>query len=164
MPLDLNNLKEKIQTTLEAANTTTADYFLSEDMTKKVAKIMKLNPGRIPVQASWYPFVSIFIDNKQITSQDIAKSQSTAKRRAEVDVKIVGGIWNSTLTRPEDDKSDDNCELLMENIEEVLRANATLSGAATWHMVTGVTYHNRELEEDTHIRVGILNLKVSVFY
>ena len=164
MSVDLNNLKEEIQTILEDANTTTATVFLSEDLETRVQRVMKVNPHRIPVQASWYPFVSIFIDSKRINQQDIAATQLTAKRRAEIDVKIVGAVWNSTISDEEVDPADDDCESLMENIEEIIRRSSTLNGAALWTGVTDVTYHNGPVSEDAHVRAGFMNLKVSVLY
>lgn len=164
MSVDLNNLKEQIQTILLAANTTTASRDLSSGLVTRVNRVLKLNPGRIPVQASWYPFVTTFIESKSVLLQDMAATKATAKRRSEVEVKIVGAVWNSTFSDNEVDPSDDECEDLMENVEEILRGNDTLNGAVTWHATTDVSYYNTNLDEETHIRVGILSLRASVFY
>jgi len=164
MSIDLNNLKEQVQTILQAANTTTASTDLSSGLETRVQRVVKLNPGRIPVQASWYPFVSIYVDNKNVLLQDIARNQSTSKRRAEIGIKILGAVWNSTVNDEEVDPADDDCESLMENIEEILRANDTLNGSATWAHPNDVTYFNANLDEEAHIRVGILSMQASVFY
>jgi hypothetical protein len=164
MSIDLNNLKEQIQTIFEAANTTTASRDLSSGLETRVQRVLKVNPARIPVQASWYPFVTIFIDNKSIIQDGIVKDQLTAKRRAKVDIKVIGAVWNSTVSDDETDSADEDCEDLMENIEEILRANSTLSGVATWSFPTNITYHSASLDEETHIRAGILNLEATIFY
>lgn len=164
MSADLNNIKEQIQTILADANTTTASVDLSGGLVTRVTRVLKLNPGRVPVQASWYPFVTTFIESKTVILQDIAATQQAAKRRSEVEVRILGAVWNSTFSDNEVDPSDDECEDLMENIEEILRRNNTLNGAVLWHMPSDVKYYNTNLDEETHIRIGVLSLKASVFY
>ena len=164
MAHDLNNVKEQVQIILEAANTTTASVDLSSGLETRVQRILKVNPGRIPVQASWYPFVTVFIDRKSMSHQDIAATQSNAKRRAEVDLKIIGAVWNSTISNDEEDPADEDCEQLMESIEQVIRNAATLNGTVLWTTPTDVTYHNANLDEETHVRVGILNIRTSMFY
>lgn len=164
MSIDLNNLKEQIQTIFEQANTTTASRDLSSGLETRVQRVLKINPARIPVQASWYPFVTIYIDNKAISPEGIAVNQANAKRKSVVDVKIIGAVWNSTISDDEADPADDDCDDLMENIEEILRSNSTLNGVATWAFPTEVTYHNASFDEETHIRAGILNLEATIFY
>src|SRR3990167_2051134 len=152
MAVDLNNLKEQIQTIFETANTTTATADLSSGLETRVQSVLKINPARIPVQATWYPFVTCYIDSKEIELMDFAVNQTTAKRMAKIDLKIVGAVWNSSITDAAVDPADENCEDLMENIEEILRANPTLGGVATWSKPTLVTYHNVGLEDGAHIR------------
>lgn len=164
MSVDLNNLKEQIQTIFQAANTTTATRDLSSGLETRVQRVLKINPGRIPVQGNWYPFVTIYIDRKDVELTDFAKDQLTAKRKCDVDVKIIGAVWNSSVTDEEVDPADEDCEDLMENIEQILRANPTLGGVATWAKPTDVTYHNATLDEGAHIRAGILNLTATIFY
>lgn len=165
MSINLNNLKEQIQTLFQTANTTTASPLdLSSGLTTRVVRVLKVNPNRVPVQASWYPFVTMFIKNKDISSPDFARDQLTAKRVGKIDIKIVGAVINTSISDPEVDQADEDCEDLMENIEQVLRANPTLGGVATWSFPTGVTYHDSQLDEETLIRAGILNLQATVFY
>jgi hypothetical protein len=164
MSVDLNNLKEQIQSLLQTANTTTASRDLSTGLETRVQRVLKVNPSRIPIQASWYPFVTIYIDAKDIELQGIAVNQQNAKRRADVSVKVVGAVWNSTVTDEEVDPADEDCEDLLENIEEILRANPTLAGSATWSYPEGVAYHSANLDEETHIRAGILTLRTTIFY
>lgn len=162
--IDLNNLKTQITSIFDAANTTTATQDLSEGMETRVQRVLRVNPERIPIQADWHPFVTVWIESKELNPEDFAVNQTTAKRRGEVAVKIAGCVWNSSISDEEDDPADDDCEKLMENLEEVLRANPTLNGLALWSFPTRVTYHNRQIEEGVHIRAGILHLVATVFY
>lgn len=164
MSLDLNSLKENIQSILQGANTTTATRDLSADLDRRVQRILKVNPTRVPIQADWYPFVGVFIDDKTIELQDFAGNQMNAKRKAAVSVKIVGAVCNAVINDAEIDPADEDCESLMENIEEILRGNATLNGVATWSYPSRVTYHNATLDEGVHVRAGMLDLGVVVFY
>lgn len=164
MSIDLNNLKEQIQTIFEAANTTTASRDLSNGISKRVQKVLKINPARIPVQASWYPFVTTYIESKDVELVDFAKDQLTAKRKSIVELKVIGAVWNSSISDAASDPADEDCEDLMENIEEILRANPTIAGTCLWSYPTGVTYHNVGLDEGVHIRAGILNLEATIFY
>lgn len=164
MSIDLNNLKEQVQSIFQVANTTTASRDLSNGLETRIQRVLKVNPARIPVQASWYPFVTCYIANKSISNVDFAKDQLTAKRKAVIDLKIVGAVWNSTISDDEVDPADEDCEDLMENIEQIMRANPTLGGVATWSYPTDITYHNASLDEETHIRVGMMNLEATVFY
>jgi hypothetical protein len=164
MSINLNNVKEQIQTIFQAANTTTATRDLSNGLETRVKSVLKINPSRIPVQASWYPFVTCYIDSKDIELVDFAINQTSARRKAKIDIKVVGSVWNSSIVDEEVDPADEDCEDLMENIEEILRANPTLGGVVTWAKPTAVTYHNVGLDEGTHIRAGILNLEADIFY
>jgi hypothetical protein len=164
MPLDLEAVKEKIQTVLQGANSVGAAYDLSQGMDPRVAHVLKVNPYLIPVQADWHPYVTCFVDSKELKPEDFAGTQSFAKRSAKVNVKVVGCVWNTLTDDPETDNADDECNQLMENIEEVLRRNPTLDGIATWHFPERVQYYNASLDEDTMLRAGILDLAVTVFY
>jgi hypothetical protein len=164
MAIDLGNIKEQIQGIFETANTTTASVDLSNGLLTRVQKVLKVNPARIPVQASFHPFVTVYVDNKGITPQDIAVNQTNSKRRAEVDIKIAGAVWNNIYVNPDVDDADDDCESLMENIEQILRANPTLAGTVTWSFPNQVTYHTTNLDSNVNLRAGILNLKTTIFY
>lgn len=162
--LDLNAIKEKIQTALESANTTTASTDLSSGLETRVQKVLKINPARIPVQATWYPFVTVYIDAKTIEEQTINRDQASGRRMAEVDIKIIGAVWNSTVSDEASDEASEDAESLMENVEQIMRSNTTLDGVVSWSFPTGVTYHNVSLEEETSIRAGIMSYKAKAFY
>ena len=165
MSLDLNNLKEQIQTIMEAANTTTATRDLSSGLQTRVQGIFKINPGRLPIQHTQYPYVTCYVDRKRIEPGSIGRDQLTAKRKGEIDVKIVGAVANSVFTTGIDvDEADNDCESLMENIEEILRANVTVNSLTTWSFPDAVTYHNVALDEESMLRAGVLNLRAHFWY
>jgi hypothetical protein len=165
MAVDLVGIKEKIQTILENANVSSnSPRDLSYLMTTRVQKILKVNPNKIPAQASFYPFVTIFTDSKDIENKGIAKNQFTPKREAEIDFKIVGAIANFNLTDETEDPAEEDCEKLMENIEEILRDNHNLDSTVDWAWPTNVTYHNAQIDEDTHVRAAVMNFRVKIFY
>ena len=97
MSVDLNSLKENIQSILQTANTTTASPDLSSGLTKRVKKVLKINPSRLSIQPSYFPFITIFIDSKDIELSDIARNQTTAKRTGTIEIKIMGSIWNNKI-------------------------------------------------------------------
>lgn len=162
--IDLNNLKEQVQTLLQAANTTTASTDLSNGLETRVQRVLKVNPLRIPVQANWYPFVTCFIESKEIDLIQFAVNQLNTQRKSRVEMKVVGAVWNSSITDEEVDPADEDCEDLMENIEMILRANPTVAGVANWSTPTGVTYHNVSLDEGVHIRYGVMTFEATIFH
>lgn len=162
--IDLAGLKTTLKGILDDANTTTATADLSSGLTTRVQQVLKVNPARIPIQANYFPCVTCFIDSKEVEPKDIAVNQLMAKREATVSVKIVGSVYNSKQNNAKLDQADDECEKLMENIEQVLRGNPTLSGVATWQFPTRITYHNAQIDEGVHIRAGILNLETTIYY
>lgn len=166
MSLDLNTIKDNVQNILEAANTTTASVDLSSGLERRVQKVLKVNPGRIPVQPSWFPFVTVFIESKDMNFQDIAATQRQAKRRADINFSIIGAVWNSTVSNSslDEDPADDDCESLMESIEEIIRGNATLNGQALWTTPLNVKYYNSNYDEETHIRFAVMNIRASILY
>lgn len=164
MSINLNTIKTQIKSVLDTANTTTASVDLSSGLETRVQRVLTVNPGRIPVQSSWYPFVSIFIDSKNLEMKDIAINQINAKRRADINIKIVGAVWNSTVTDETKDPADDDCEKLMEQIEEIIRRNPTIDSNLLYSFPTDVTYHSANLDEESHLRIGILNLRGTIYY
>ena len=165
MSIGMNAIKTNIKTILDAQNSVAGSPVdLSSGMTKRVQKILKINLERLPIQASFYPAVTIFFDQKNMNQDTIAKTQATGKRKAEVSVKVAGVVYNANLTSNLEDPADEDLEKLMENIEEILRSDPTLVGSATWSQPTDVTYHSGPGGEEAHVRVGIMNLDLVVFY
>lgn len=164
MTINLATIKTNFKSILDAANTTTASHYLSTGMTTKVARVLKVNPARIAPQASFIPWVTIYVDNKKVEHATIAVNQQNAKRKAEVNFKVVGAVWESTLTDTNTDDADENVEKLLENVEEIVRRNQNLNNTVLYTSSEGVSYHTLQLDEQTHFRVGILDLKATVYY
>jgi hypothetical protein len=162
--IDINNLKEQVQTILDAANTTTASTDLSNGLLTRVQKVLKVNPGRIPIQASYYPFVTVYVSGKEIEHQDMAVNQSNSKRRANIEVRIAGAVWNNVFVNNDVDDADDDCESLMENVEQIIRDNSTLNSAALWTIAKSVEYHTANVDSGVNIRAGVLRLNAVIFY
>ena len=169
MSLDLNTLKDQIQSVLEAANTTTAAVDLSSGIanSKRVLTIKKINPDLIPSDLTIMPLVTVYLDSKTVTPQTIAKNQATGKRMGELDFKIMGIVYNDNHSTDDEDPAQEDIEHLMENIEQIFRNNPTFSGTiALTSMPTEVQYFSGAFRENeqTHIRGGLMTLNVKTFY
>jgi hypothetical protein len=162
---DINSIKGTIASTLDGANTTSASPIdLSADLSTRVKVVMQTNPEKLTPQASIFPLVTVFTDSKDINNTTISATQLIGKRKADLSFKVVGMTWNDQTLDYKKDASDNDLEYLMENIEYVLRSNPTLSGNCSVQYSTGVSYHSAGYDEQSHLRIGILDLKVSVFY
>jgi hypothetical protein len=109
----------------------------------------------------------MFYDSKNVSLQDMAGSMLVGRRRAEVDLSIVGLVWIDNMNTSNfqyKDLADNECELLMENIEQILRADPTLEGNALWSKTVAVTYHNFRISEDSHMRAGVMTHRITVQY
>lgn len=165
MALDLNNIKTQIKSILDTANTTTASPVdLSSGLSTRVQRVLKVNVERIPIQASLYPCVTVFFDTKSMETETIAINQNKGVRKATIDAKIVGLTWNPNFQSVDADPPDEDLEDLMENIEEIMRANSTVNSLCTWSTPTEVSYHSGSFDEETHLRAGIMNFRMTVFY
>lgn len=165
--VDLNGIKANLVTLFNSANTTTASPIdLSSGLTTRVQKVLSIHPGMIPIQSSHYPCVTCYIPDKPIRSQDIAKDQLNAKRRATVNIDIVGAVYNQNFLDVTKDPADQDINYLMENIELALRgdSNSNLSGLISWHKPVSCTYYSTMINSSVHLRLGILRLEAEVFY
>jgi hypothetical protein len=125
---------------------------------------MKVNPEKLMPQASLFPAVTVFLDSKSIEQRSIAGNQVTGKRKADLTFKIVGMTWNDRTQDYRVDPSDNDLEYLMENIERILRNYADLNRNCLWQFPTGITYHSAGYDEQTHFRIGIMDLQVTAYY
>ncbi len=165
--VDLNGIKEAVQNTLLAANTTTAspiDLSAGLSNNKRVRQILKVNPEMIRPQASFFPLVTCYVTSKPIATMDIAKDQLSSKRRAKVLVDVVGSVWNNNILTIDEDPADEDINYLMENIELALRGDYNLGAKVSWQVAKECTYYTTALDEQTHLRSGILKLECEVFY
>lgn len=162
---DLNALKELIRFILDAANVDGADPLdLSANMVNRVGQVLKVNPEKIRPDANLYSVVTVFTGSKQPLFKTIAKDQVNGKRQAKIELKIVGMVWNQNMTTYKEDPADNDLEYLMENIEAILRHYASLNSLCLWQIPTAITYHSSGYDEQTHLRVGIMNLEVTTYY
>ena len=165
---DLSGIKSAVQTILETANIVGGNPIdLSDTMTDRVKKVLQVNMEKIPIQPSFFPCITMFIDNKEVSLLDLAGSMLTARRRGEIDLKIVGVVWIDNMNTSNfeyKDLADNECEKLMENIEQVLRVDPTLAGKALWSKTTSVAYGNYPVSEQTHMRAGLMTYKIMVQY
>ena len=161
--VNLNSIKAAIKVIMDANNTTTASTPLSNGMSRTVQKNLTLNLERIPIQPSFFPCTTVFMDTKNIQLETIAKNQVAAKRSCELTLNIAGVTWNSTVIDNTKDQSDDDVEQLMENVEEIMRANQLITGLVDWSFPNRIQYHDGG-DEETHLRIGIMQLRCKVFY
>jgi len=163
--VDLNGIKDRIQTTLVAANTTTASPIdLSSGMSQRVQRVLKIHPGLISPQASFFPLVTCYVTDKTIDSEDIAGNQLNSRRKAKVMVNVVGVVWNQNFTADDEDPADEDINYLMENVELVLRSDTDLGAKIKWQRSGSTEYYVNTINEQTHLRAGILKLEGTVFY
>lgn len=166
--VNLTGIEDSILTFLNANNTSAGATVrdLSLSMTSRVNRIVDYDPSLIYPQPSYFPAVCAFIDEKTILTDQgtIAKDQLTAKRRAELSLKVIGMVWNSNIQTDISDPASKDIKKLMENIEYIFRGYSLLSGTVSWQSPVDCTYHNVSLGEETHLRAGVLTFKAKVDY
>lgn len=160
----INTIKDYIRSILQTAKDSSSPISLSRNMVNAVSSVLTVNPEKLRPDANVFPCVTVFLSDKQIEAKTIAGNQVNGKRKAQLSFSIVGLMWNSNMVSYKQDPSDDDLEYLMENVEVVLRHYATLNNLCNWQIPTAVTYHSSGYDEQSHMRVGILNLDVTVYY
>jgi hypothetical protein len=164
----LSTIKTSLQDILEDANTTTGSPIdLSDSLTDRVREVLQINVERLPIQPSFYPCITMFYDKKDVELLDMAANMLNGRRRAEIDLKIVGFVWIDNMNASNynlKDLADNEIEQLMENIEQVLRSDPTLQGNVTWSKTVDVQYHTYPISEDAHMRAGEMTHRISVIY
>lgn len=163
--IDLNGMKTQIKTILDSANTTTASPIdLSSGMARRVQKILKVHPDFVSAQASHFPFVTCYVQTKSMDQTTISNTQPNAQKKAEVELHVVGAVYNQNVTSVTEDPADEDINHLMENIELTLRSNPTINNKALWQITESCEYYSARLDVKNHIRYGILKLMATVFY
>lgn len=163
--VDLNGIKTQLKSILDSANTTTASPVdLSNGLSTRVQRVMKIHPEMIMPQESFWPLVTCYINSKSIDPGDIASSQINAKRKCEIDVHVVGAVFNQNVTSSDEDPADEDINKLMENVEYILRSNSTLNNKVLWQFPEMVEYYSARLDMENSIRFGILKLTAKAFY
>ena len=164
MAIDLAGVKTAFKNILDTANTTTAAYPLSTGMATTVQKVLKIDPAKIRPQASFFPFCTIYTDSKSVTLDSINTSQQIAKRTAEVSFNVVGAVWSPIITDITEDQGSEEIELLMENIEEIVRRNFKLSGTCLWTKPVSVSYGSVRFGTTDQARIGVMELQARIQY
>lgn len=163
--LDIPAIKETIQSILQSANTTTGSPIdLSRNLETRLVEVFKINPAKVMQSGNVFPCLTVWCDNKAIEPIDIVRDQAIGKRKADLTLMIAGLVWSPFSTDGTEDPADDECEYLMENLEEVLRSNPTLSNTVDWQVPNQVTYHSAPYDESAHMRVGLMTLRVRKLY
>lgn len=165
--ISIDTIKTNIKSILDLANTTTGSPIdLSAGLAKRVQKVLKIHPGRISVQPSHYPYISMYvprIDIEQITIGNRG-NQATAMRQALVTVDVVAACYEPFFTDFDEDQGSENVERLMQNIEEVLRSNHNLNYTSTaWIKPVSHEFVDT-FSEEAHLRAGIMTLQFKVHY
>lgn len=164
MAIDLSGLKSDIRGLLDTANDTAATYDLSTGLSRRVKSVNAYNPEKLRPEGNEFPAVFIWTAAKRVNLETINVSLAGGKRKAEVLFNLAGIVWVPYTTTITQDPADNDCEKLMENIEEILRASDTLGGKAKWHLTSDTTYHSASYGEDAHMRIGIMSLRATVHY
>ena len=162
--IDLNNIKTQIKSLLDAANTITASTDLSGNMSTRIQKVLTVHPQKVPPQASFYPYVTSFIENKDISQDTMAISLAKGKRFAKVTVSIVSACFHSPITSNLDDPTEKDINYVMESIEQILRDDTTLNGACKWHLPQKVDYFDVFKGDAPFLKYGELKIIANIQY
>lgn len=166
--INIDTIKTNIKSILDAANTTTGSPIdLSSGLATRVSRVLKIHPGRIQIQPSHFPYVTMYIskiDIEQITMGQRG-SQASALRQGVVTLDIVGCCYEPFFTDINEDQGEENVERLMQNIEEILRSNPQLSYTSTaWLKPRYHEFADTVYSEEAHLRAGILTYEFKVHY
>lgn len=166
MTVNVGSIKTNFKSILDTANTTTAAFDLSTGLSRRVQKVLKVNPSLIMPQASFFPWVTITPDRKTVLwdKGTIAVSQLNGKRFAQMNFSVVAAVYEQIFSDVTVDPADEQIEKIMENIEELQRRNFKLNNTVTWSKTEEVSYHSLPIGEQTHMRIGVLTLACLVDY
>jgi hypothetical protein len=164
--INIDNIKTQFKTILDTANTTTASPVdLSDGLARRVQRVMKIHPGRIQVQASFIPFVTIWADSVDLEPLDICKNQVTAQREANFTFKVAVACFEPFPASDNDeDQGSENCEKLIENVEQILRSNQDLNSAVKWQFPDRIEFDETQYSEETNLRAAIMDLNCRIYY
>lgn len=165
--VDIDGIKGAIKSILDAANTTTGSPIdLSAGLATRVQRVMTIDPSRIVPQPSFFPFITVVARSKDIEQQTIGHkgNQTSALRLGVLSVDIIAASYEPFFTNLNEDQGAENTEQLMENIEEILRANVDLNSTCSWAHPVRLQLDGIPWDEEAHLRAGILSLECKVFY
>lgn len=163
MSIDYKTKLDAIQSQLKAANTTTAAWPLSKNMKDKVLLVTQSNPNYLIGQASKFPAISLILDNDEKEFAEIGRTSTGTKKYSTLNVKVIGMLWDDKFASEEYESCDREIHYLLENIEQVLRADQTLGNACLFSYPTSVKFYDI-LDEQSHFRAGVMDFKVKSLY
>jgi hypothetical protein len=163
--VDLNNILEQIQYALEQANTTTGlPIDLSANLTNRVRAIHKINPASIEPDLSQYPAVTVWIERKDVEFMDISVNQTKGRRKATIDVKVAGIVYLDNYGTRDEHKASLERNILMENIERVLRGYDTFSSSVDKQRLTDSLLFDVPYSDQTNLKAGVLSFDAVKIY
>jgi hypothetical protein len=165
--VSISNIKTQIKSILDSANTTTGSPIdLSANLDTRVQQVLKIHPAKVYVDPGSFPFVSVYAESKEIEQQTMGHkgNQASALRRADLTLNVVCAVQEPLIESVKADECDENCETLMENIEEILRSNVDLNSSVSWAIPSNVDYHDAPWDERNVIRGAIMTLDCTVYY
>lgn len=164
--INVPSIKAEIKSILDSNNTTGSSILdLSSGMSKRLLRVATINPENYMLQSTQYPALTIHTLRKSIESRTIAKNQVNGKRLGRYTFSIAGLVWNQNFSSNIfNDPASDDLEHLMENTEYILRNYHDLNSNVTWQIPNDITYHSAAFDEQSHFRVGFLDIETTIFY
>ncbi len=166
--VDIDGIKTAVKNIIDAANTTTGSPIdVSAGLNTRLVRVLKINPTRIPIQPSLFPYVTIYATGKDPIEQETIGhkgNQASAMRKATLNLDVFGCVFEPLVPDVNEDQGVENIERLMENVEEVLRSNVNLNGTVTWAMPSRCQYEDIPYDEEAALRAGILELECTIYY
>ena len=165
---NIDGIKTAIKAIFDTANTTTGSPIdISAGLNTRLSRVFKVNPARLPIQASLFPYLTIYATTKDPIEQITIGhkgNQASAMRKATLNLDIFGCVFEPLVPDINEDQGVENIERLMENVEEVLRSNPTMGGTVAWAMPTRCQYEDIPYDEGSSLRAGILELECTIHY
>jgi hypothetical protein len=164
--IDIATLKSAIKTQLDNNNTSTGAPIrdLSANLSKRVVRVVLMNPIDYRLQTPDMPAVCIYTDTKSPKNTSVGAVNQT-KREAMLRLTVCAINYNPNMVGANTfvDVASQDLEYLMENIEEILRQSPEISGAK-WLQMGDVTFHNAPADEDTYFKLAFTDLTYKYFY
>ena len=162
--MNINSLTSSFKSFFEQQNTTTADYDLSTNLTKRVRSIfkgVKGNHEKLPVNVESLPAVFVQADTTSFEPNQIGK---TSRRDAKINFSIVGvthqgmGVGDQGQGR---ETADMEALQLANNIEQIIHDNLKMSNTVQWLIVDNSSY-DANISDNSYNSIVEINLKGQV--
>ena len=160
--MDYKTKLTAIQSALSTANATGASYELFNNMQKPIQAIIQANPNKLATSGHELPAITIEVDSANHTPSEF-RSTATRGREAIIDIIVTGMVWEDSRYDNDEDLADRECHYLAENIEEVLRADVTVSNNFA-SLIPSETQFYDVLDEEAHFRACVITFQGKIFY